>query len=234
MTDDHELEGLDPYDLLDGEAARLDAFFSTCSDEVWARPSRCAGWAVRDVLAHLAATEAYHQACLAGTVAAVFEEMAGRGATDLAAANAIGVADRASRAPADVLAEWRAADAETRAGFRARGDAPIDSSVGEYPGRWQAFHVAAELATHADDVGVPVADEERAPRTAWRARVARFALGEVHPELSIRAAGGRTVVGDGTTEVEVDDADLVEAVASRLDDASPLAAEARALLALTP
>jgi hypothetical protein len=27
----------------------------------------------------------------------------------------------------------------------------VDTSVGDYPCRWQAFHVAAELATHADD-----------------------------------------------------------------------------------
>ena len=36
----------------------------------------------------------------------------------------------------------------------------MDSSIGDYPGRWQAFHVAAELASHADDVGVPVTHGE--------------------------------------------------------------------------
>src|SRR5208283_5425490 len=42
--------------------------------------------------------------------------------------------------------------------------------------RWQAVHVAAELATHADDIGVPVTHDERTERTAWRARYSRFAL----------------------------------------------------------
>ena len=32
----------------------------------------------------------------------------------------------------------------------------VDTSTGDYPCRWQAVHVAAELATHADDIGVPI------------------------------------------------------------------------------
>ena len=54
--------------------------------------------------------------------------------------------------------------AANRDGFRARDGGDVDSSVGAYPARWQAFHLAFELATHADDVGVPVADAEEARR----------------------------------------------------------------------
>jgi mycothiol maleylpyruvate isomerase-like protein len=50
MTDDRELAGLDPFALLDGEAERLDAFFSGLGESGWTRASRCAGWTVRDVL----------------------------------------------------------------------------------------------------------------------------------------------------------------------------------------
>ncbi|HUF84686.1 MAG TPA: maleylpyruvate isomerase N-terminal domain-containing protein, partial [Acidimicrobiia bacterium] len=62
--DDSELAGLDPYELLAAEGDRLAPFFSTLPEDGWARPTRCEGWSVRDMLAHLAATEQYHRACL--------------------------------------------------------------------------------------------------------------------------------------------------------------------------
>ena len=68
MTDDRDLQNLDPYDLMDAEAARLDAYFSALGPADWAKPSRCEGWSVRDVLAHLTASEAYNHASLEGTV----------------------------------------------------------------------------------------------------------------------------------------------------------------------
>ncbi len=75
--------------------------------------------------------------------------------------------------PAKVLARWRADGADNRRRFRKRGDV-VDTSIGDYPCRWQAVHVAAELATHADDIGVPVTPGEHAERAAWRARYSRF------------------------------------------------------------
>lgn len=234
MTDDHELAGLDPFDLLDGEAARLDAFFSTLPDDGWSRPSRCDGWTARDVLGHLASGEDYHRACLDGRVAGLLTEFGERGATDLDSANAMGLADYAERTPGEVLVEWRAANAESRRRFRERGDGTVDTSIGEYPCRWQAFHVASELATHADDVGVPVTDEERGDRRAWRARFSRFALAEAKPDLSIRVVDGRTAVSDATTGVELDDEELIEAVAARLDESSRLDSTAREMLSTMP
>jgi mycothiol maleylpyruvate isomerase-like protein len=53
VADGRELAGLDPFALLDGEAERLDAFFSGLGESGWNRASRCAGWTVRDVLGHL-------------------------------------------------------------------------------------------------------------------------------------------------------------------------------------
>lgn len=106
MIEDNELVGLDPFEILDGEAARLDAFFSAVGDEDWTRPSRCTGWSVRDVLGHLAAGEEYHRACLDATVSALLRRHAERGATDMDAFNALGIADRAEMSPDQVLAEW--------------------------------------------------------------------------------------------------------------------------------
>src|SRR5512146_2125143 len=167
MTDDRELAGLDPFALLDDEARRLDAFLSGLGGSGWQRASRCAGWTVRDVLGHLAAGEDYHRACLDGTVAAFLASFAGRGGTDLDSVNALGVAGYAALSPEQVLARWRAASAGNRRRFRERADGVVDTSAGGYPCRWQAFHVAAELATHAADIGVPVTHDEHGRRTAW-------------------------------------------------------------------
>ena len=234
MTDDRELAGLDPFALLDSEAGRLDAFLSGLGESGWKRVSRCAGWTARDVLGHLAASEDYHRACLDGTVAAFLAGFAGRGGTDLDSVNALGIADYAALSPAEVLTQWRAASAGNRRRFRERGDGVVDTSIGDYPCRWQAFHVAAELATHADDVGAPIAPGEHGQRTAWRARYSRFALAEAKPQLEIRQADARTIVTDRSTTVELDDDELIEAVMGRLDEASGFSATLRALLSMMP
>jgi uncharacterized protein (TIGR03083 family) len=230
MTDDAELKDLDPYALLDEEAARLADFYAGASDEVLSRPSRCEAWSVRDVLAHLRATEDYHQACLDGRVKAYFAEVAAQGGHDLDSFNAIGVAGQAGKPPAQLLDEWSARNADTRQRFRERGDGTVDTSVGDYPARWQAVHVAAELATHADDVGVPVPASAVAARRAWRARYSRFALAEVRPAVSITVLDGRTRV----ESLEVDDDTLIEGVAARLGPDSGLSEEERALLSTMP
>lgn len=234
MTDDRELAGLDPYDIFDEEAARVDRFYRDAPDDVLSRPSRCEGWSVRDVLGHLAATEEYHHACLEGTVASLVTAYAERGATDIASSNELGIAQYRDRSRDEVLAQWRADNEVTRRGFRARGDGMVDTSIGDYPCRWQAFHLAGELATHADDAGVPIEDEERERRRAWRARFSRFALAEAKPELTIEVVGDRTVVDDGTVRVEVDDDELIEGVAGRLDETSRLAAAERTMLSTMP
>jgi uncharacterized protein (TIGR03083 family) len=234
MTDDGELAGLDPFALLDTEAGRLDAFLSGLGEACWNRASRCSGWTVRDVLGHLAASEDYHRSCLDGTVAAFLADFAQRGGADLDSVNALGVADYASLSPAEVLARWRAASADNRRRFRERGDGVVDTSIGDYPCRWQAVHVAAELATHADDIGVPVTHAEHAERTAWRARYSRFALAEAKPQLEIRHADARTTIIDGQATAELDDHELIEAVMGRLDETSGFGAELRALLSMMP
>jgi uncharacterized protein (TIGR03083 family) len=233
VPDDAELEGLDPADLLDREAARLDDYFSELPASHWHRPSRCPGWSIRDVLAHLAAAEAYHHACLAGRVQDFAHDVEDRGGTDLTSANDLGIAELADRTPGQLLEQWRADNAETRRGFRARGDGRVDTSVGDYPSRWQAFHVAGELAVHADDVFVSVPVEERASRRDWRARFSRFALAECKPELVVRVEGSQTRVHDGG-DVLLDDDELIEGVAGRLDAASRLTPADRALLNTMP
>jgi uncharacterized protein (TIGR03083 family) len=236
MTDDHELEGLDPCAILDAEALRIDAFLSTFPDDdpAWDAPTGCAAWNRRQLLNHLAHAEEYHHACFQDRLGPFFETLVAAGATDLHGFNELGLKAREGRPPSEVLAEWREADAWTRRAFRERGAAEMATSVGLYPARWQAFHVASELATHADDLGVPVSVTEAASRLRWRARFSRFALMEAKPGVVAESAGGDVTAIDGPLQLAVDDATFVAAVAGRLGPEAPLDAEERSLLSTMP
>ncbi len=234
MTDDHDLQGLDPYDLMDTEAARLDRYFSGLGSADWARPSRCAGWSVRDVLAHLTSSEDYNHASLEGTVSAFLAAWGEKGATDLTSANEIGIRELDDRSTEQLVADWRVANAETRAKFRERDGDDVDTSVGAYPARWQAFHLAFELAVHADDVGVPVAPDESRGRAAWEAAFGRFALTELDKGLVLDAGPGATHVTGAGIDLELPDDVFAQAVAARLAPDGPLDADQRALLSATP
>jgi uncharacterized protein (TIGR03083 family) len=234
MTDDSDVTGLDPYDLMAAEGERLDRFFSKAGADEWNKPSRCEGWSVRDLLAHLASSEDYNQACLDGTVQQFLADMGAKGAVDLATANEIGIRSFDDRTPEEVLEIWRTRSNQNREAFRARDGGDVDSSVGAYPARWQAFHLAFELATHADDVSVPVPSEEEAARNAWQARFGRFAIKELKPDLTIEVANGGThVKGDGV-DIELPDEQFVQAVAARLPADSGIDAEVASVLSATP
>jgi hypothetical protein len=171
---------------------------------------------------------------LEGTVGEFLAAWGEQGATDLNSANEIGIRDLDDRSTDQLIAEWRVANAETRAKLRERAGDDIDTSVGPYPARWQAFHLAFELAVHADDVGVPVTAAEADGRLAWEAAFGRFALKELDKGLTLDARNGTTrVQGDGI-DTELPDTLFVTAVAARLEPDAPLTAEQRALLSATP
>ncbi|HEX9546079.1 MAG TPA: maleylpyruvate isomerase family mycothiol-dependent enzyme [Acidimicrobiales bacterium] len=232
--DDSELAGLDPFDAMDTEAERIANHLAALPPKDWSRPSRCEGWSTKDVLAHLAASEAYHAACLDGTVKDFVADLGARGATDLDSANALGVEEFRDLRPEQLLAEWREANALVRRRFRERGDGTIDTSVGDYPCRWQAFHVATELATHADDIGVTVAAAEEQTRRDWRARFSRFALSEAKPDLTITTDAGRTRVLGPHADVELDDDELIGAVQARLTPSDRFSQDVLARLSTMP
>jgi uncharacterized protein (TIGR03083 family) len=234
VVDEQDLTGLDPYDLMDEESARLERFFASLDDSGWQQPTRCAGWSVRDVLAHLASTEGYNRACLDGSVSSFMEAMGERGVTDLASANELGIRDLDGVAMPELLAMWRTQSKVNRDEFRTRDGGEIDSSVGAYPARWQAFHLAFELATHADDVGVPVTPEEEPARIEWQASFVRFALKEAKPDTRTDAGSGTTHVRADGIDVDLPDAEFVQAAAARLPDSSPLPEATRAYLSITP
>jgi uncharacterized protein (TIGR03083 family) len=234
MVDEQVLTGLDPYELMATEAARLDAYFSGASTDVWEKPTRCADWNVRDLLAHLAACEDYNQACLNGSVQEFLADVGSKGAVDLATANDIGIHEFDGRTPEEILGTWRTRTTQTREMFRARDGGDVDSSVGAYPARWQAFHLAFELATHADDVGVPVSDEEVRSRTAWQAQFGRFAISELKPDFTVESDDGRTHVKGEGVDIELPDDQFVLAVAARLPADSGIDDQTAAALSATP
>ncbi|WP_067141586.1 maleylpyruvate isomerase family mycothiol-dependent enzyme [Microtetraspora malaysiensis] len=224
MTTTDPLRDLDPFDIFDAEAARLDRFFSSLDDEGWRRPSRCAGWSVRDVLGHLAGEELYNHACLDGDLDGLFamleREGVGGGYNGF---NEWTVEQRRDRPVADVLAEWRGKNAETRERMRALGrDATLTTGAGPYPVGLQTFHYDSEYATHGDDVGAPVSDEEAGARTLWRVRFGLFVLDE-------QGSGARAELSDGHVDVRVGEAaarlpyaEFVDATVGRLPAGHPL------------
>lgn len=228
--EDAVLVGLDPYELLDAEAERIERYYAKIDAVTAVRPSRCRGWSVRDVLAHLAATEEYHQACLDDELPRLVRKLGEAGASSLDSVNAYGIAARDGYEIDELLDEWRTLNSDTRLRLRRRDGGLMETSVGPYPVRRQAFHLAAELATHADDAFVPVDPSEDAARTAWRAQFSRFALAEEKPFVEVVPDGDRyRVRAAGTGDVLGAD-ELVEAVMGRLPPEHPVDPVLRAAL----
>ncbi|MCA2221114.1 maleylpyruvate isomerase family mycothiol-dependent enzyme [Nonomuraea aurantiaca] len=217
MADDL-LKEFDPFDSFDAEAARLDRFFGGLDDAGWARPSRCEGWSVRDVLGHLAGEELYNHACLDGNVQDLLARLAREGVNGFHDFNEWSVRQRRDIPVEQVLAEWRTENADTRRRMRELGrDASLDTMAGPYPVGLQAFHYDSEYATHADDVGAPVTAEEAEERTRWRVAVGRFALSEQEAEVRVeQTAGDQVVVRTDGLSATLSPTEFVEATVGRL------------------
>ncbi len=118
-----------------------------------------------------------------------------------------------------MLEEWSSAQSDFRRRLEERGrEGIISTSVGPYPVGFQAFHLASEAATHADDIGAPVSDEEAVGRTNWRARVTRFALTENNSPVSVKTRNASNTVRLGDEEAVLTDEELVEAAVGRLPE----------------
>jgi uncharacterized protein (TIGR03083 family) len=232
MPDDAVLDGVDPYDAMDAESARIDHFVTGLGPDELAQPSACEGWSVKDVVGHMAASEEYNHACLDDAIGPLFERISAFGVNDVNSFNAYGV-EKYRAAPMDeVLGIWRQDCARTRRDLRQRDGGDLPTMVGAYPVRWQAFHLASELATHADDIGVPVAMADAASRTDWRARFAVFARAETNPEVvvDLDAGAGQAAVTCGPASATLSADELVAVTNGRLPAANPLDAGLRSAL----
>ena len=225
------LRGLDPFAILDAEAARLDAYFDGLTGPDWDHPSRAGGWSVRDVLAHLAGQELYNHACLNDDLDGLAALLAEQGIGGVDGFNEWCVRERRGLPVETVLEEWRRKSGETRRRMRALGaGATLPTLAGPYPVGLQTFHYCSEYATHADDVNVPVRPGEEPGRTAWRSRVGLFALDEQGaPVRAEEIAGGFRVELDGRS-AELSSADFVDATTGRLAPDHTLDPDLRAAL----
>ena len=218
------LADLNPFDIFDTEAARLDRYFSGLDEEGWNRPSRAAGWSVRDVLGHLAGEELYNHACLDDDIDAFTTMLRDEGVSGgFNAFNAWCVERRRDVPVEEVLREWRRENGDTRRRMRALGrDALLPTLAGPYPVGSQTFHYDSEYATHADDVGAPVGEDEEDDRTWWRTRVGAFVLAEQGSQVQVELmADGVWVHAYGMSE-QLGPATFVEATVGRLLDGHPL------------
>jgi uncharacterized protein (TIGR03083 family) len=223
------LDDLDPFALFDAEAERLDRHFTGLDDAAWMRASRCAGWTVRDVLAHLAGQEAYNHACLDDDLESLSERMVSEDISTVAEFNDWTVRTRRDRPVARVLEEWRSKNGDTRRRLRSLGrHATLPTMSGPYPVGLQVFHYASEYATHADDVGVP---DPGSGRVRWRACVGRFALSERAAPVAVDQDGdGDYTVRTAGAEARLTPSEFVAATVGRLSEAHPLVARLRAAL----
>jgi len=218
------LAGLNSFGIFDVEADRLDHFFAGLDAAGWAQPTRCAGWSVQDVLAHLAGAELYNHACLNADLDGFRGMLRAAGiAGGYREFNEWCVRQRRGLPAAEVLDEWREANLETRQRLAGLGrDAPLQTGAGPYPAGLQAFHCSSDYATHADDVGAPVDACEEPGRTAWRVSVGRFALAEQNSPVKIINTERSLLVHLGSVSAELPAADFVAATVGRLPPGYPL------------
>jgi uncharacterized protein (TIGR03083 family) len=231
VVDTTDIDDLDPFDLLDRESERVDRFLSTLDEAGWSEDTRCEGWRVRELLSHLDGVEVYHLACLNDEISELFAKAAEGGASGMNSFNDWIVRERADKPVDELLASWRAANAEVRHRMREHGrDGTMASSVGPYPVGLMGFHIASEYATHGDDMAVPVDPAEHDDRLAWRAKVSLFALKENEKPVEVRVEGNDYVVRSDDKEATLSRFDFVEAVTARLPRDHPIDDELREAL----
>ena len=107
MVDDADLQGLDPYDLMQVEADRLDRFFAGLDEPAWSRLT-LAGLVRTRRLGPSPSSEQYNTASLDGTVGDFLASLGARGATDLPSANELGIRELDDHPTAQLIDEWRA------------------------------------------------------------------------------------------------------------------------------
>ena len=78
------------------------------------------------------------------------------------------------------------------------------------------------------------AGPNEAERIDWQSRFGRFALKEMKPEAVTEPHGDRTRVCVGEVDVDLPNAEFVDAVAARLSAGTTLDAETAAALSVTP
>jgi uncharacterized protein (TIGR03084 family) len=170
---------------LDEQHAELATLLDRLDDEDWARPTRCEGWNVADVVLHLAQTDELARASLEGRAPEGLDLLAGRtdSASTVDAGAAASVAQERGMPSAAILERWRTG-AEAVRDALAVGDPHrrVVWVAGELSTQTLATTRLAECWIHTGDVadalGVvpePTDRIEHIARLAWRTLPYAFA-----------------------------------------------------------
>jgi uncharacterized protein (TIGR03083 family) len=208
----YHLPDLDPFLTLDQEVARIQSYVDSLKPEEWTNPTGCKGWSVRDVVAHLDSDEEYNEACLEDRVKELIA-----GFTDLDSYNAKQIEKRAHLSNEGLFEQWRNRQARVREEWAKLGlEAKIPTFIGPYPLRAQIWHITSEYATHGDDLGVFVGEEEAEFRLMWRVQLSLFAVQEKENPPGLERADDVIIVTLDNHQMALSDKDFVAAVSARL------------------
>jgi uncharacterized protein (TIGR03083 family) len=206
------LPDLDPFLTLDQEVARIQSFLDSLKPEEWKKPTRCEGWTVRDLVAHLDSAEEYNEACLKGTVGDFIS-----GYKDFDTFNAQMIQIRANLSNKEIYEQWTTRQANVREAWAEIGlGANIQTSIGPYPLHSQIWHITSEYATHGDDMGVFVGEDEAEFRLMWRVQFSLFAVQEKENPPGLERTDDIIIVTVENNRMAFTDEDFVAAVSARL------------------
>jgi len=206
------LPDLDPFLTLDQEVARIQSLLDSLDPDGWTRPTRCEGWTVRDLVAHLDSDEEYNEACLQDRV----DELVA-GFKDLDTFNAQQIERRAHLSNEEIFEHWTNRQARVREEWAKLGlRAMIPTITGSYPLRAQIWHITSEYATHGDDMGVFVGEEEGEFRLMWRVQFSLFAVQEKENPPGLERTDDVILVTLKDFRMALADEDFIAAVSARL------------------
>lgn len=202
----------DPFLTLDQEVGRIQFFLEGIKSEDWTKPTRCKGWSVRDMVAHLDGDEEYNEACLENRVQEYIT-----GYKDLDTFNAQQIAKRAHLSNDAIFEQWVERQSRVREEWAKLGlGATIQTSVGPYPLHAQIWHITSEYAIHGDDMGVFVGEEEAEFRLMWRVQFSLFAVQEKGSPAGLERTDDHVIVTFNDRQIFLSNEDFVSAVSARL------------------
>ena len=206
------LPDLDPFLTLDQEVARIQSLLDSLKPEEWTNPTRCEEWTVRDLVAHLDSVEEYNEACLEDRVKEFIS-----GFQDLDTFNTQEIKKRAHLSNEEIFEAWASRQSRVREQWAKLGlSATISTFIGPTPLRAQIWGITSEYATHGDDMGVFVGEEEAELRLMWRVQFSLFALQQRESPPGLERTDDGLIVIVNDSRMAFSDEDFVSAVSARL------------------
>jgi uncharacterized protein (TIGR03084 family) len=173
----------------------LDDVLSGLGADDWARPSRCSGWTIADVVLHLAQTDELAAASAQGRLEDVAPEWAGAGG-DVDERAGVAVEQDRGAPGAEIYRRWRAASESARTMLAAADPSTrMRWVVGHLPARTLATTRLSEAWIHTGDVLEPLGVKQpptdrlwHIARLAWRTLPYAFTRDSREPAGPVAAA----------------------------------------------